>query len=172
VMLVALDGRPEWLAIAAGGYLSNSPNLYIHGLILHDPRLVGYGGGAAVAGALALLRLVLARRRHATAPAEAGGTAPAEETVPAKETVPAEEIVPAEETVLAEEVVPAEGTGELAAGATAESAVTPAKPADEPVIEPTAVLRSAGTIGDGGKPNFARGDESPGGDSYRVLTWR
>ena len=68
VMLVALDGRPEWLAIAAGGYLSNSPHLYIHGLMLHDPRLVGYGGGAAVAAALALLRLVLARRTP-TAPA-------------------------------------------------------------------------------------------------------
>jgi hypothetical protein len=166
VMLVALDGRPEWLAIAAGGYLSNSPNLYIHGLTLHDPRLVGYGGGAAVAGGLALLRLVLARRSHATAPAGAGGTVAAEETVPAEETEPAEK------------------SGELAVGATAESAVTPAKPADElaeeqpeepaeePVIEPTAVLRPTVPIAADGKPNFARGDESPGGDSYRVLTWR
>jgi hypothetical protein len=72
VMLVALDGEPEWLAIAAGGYLANSPNLYIHGFVLRDPRLAGYGGGAAVACALALLRLVMSRRaRRAGAAAHA-----------------------------------------------------------------------------------------------------
>lgn len=63
VMLVALDGQPEWLLIAAGGYLANSPNLWIHGFVLHDSRLIGYGGGAAVAGALALIRLFRNRRR-------------------------------------------------------------------------------------------------------------
>ncbi|MBO0819847.1 MAG: DUF2029 domain-containing protein [Nocardiopsaceae bacterium] len=63
VMLVALDGRPEWLAIAAGGYLSNhNPHLPVFGLTLPDPRLAGYGGGAAIAAALALIRLARSRR--------------------------------------------------------------------------------------------------------------
>jgi Glycosyltransferase family 87 len=64
VMLVALDGRPEWLAIAAGGYLANSPNLRLDGFVLHDSRLAGYGGGAAIACALALARYLLTRRRR------------------------------------------------------------------------------------------------------------
>lgn len=67
VMLVALDGRPEWLAIAAGGYLANSPGLRTGGLALHDPRLIGYGGGAAVAGLLALTRCLISRRARGTA---------------------------------------------------------------------------------------------------------
>jgi hypothetical protein len=67
VMLVALDNRPEWLAIAAGGYLANSPGLSIDGIVLHQPRLVGYGGGAAVACALALVRYFLTRRAAANA---------------------------------------------------------------------------------------------------------
>jgi hypothetical protein len=68
VMLVALDGRPEWLTIAAGGYVANSPNFYLHGFVLHDPRLAGYGGGAAIACALALTRWYLARRHPSSAP--------------------------------------------------------------------------------------------------------
>jgi hypothetical protein len=74
VMLVALDDRPEWLAIAAGGYLANSPGLRIHGVLLHDPRLLGYGGGAAVACVLALARYLITRRTHGQA---AGVVAPA-----------------------------------------------------------------------------------------------
>jgi hypothetical protein len=62
VMLVALDGRPEWLAIAAGGYLTINAKLGVAGITLHDPRAIGYGGGAAVAGACAIVRYVLARR--------------------------------------------------------------------------------------------------------------
>jgi hypothetical protein len=75
VMLVALDGRPEWLAIAAGGYLANSPGLSIHGVTLHDPRLLGYGGGAAVACLLAVTRYLVTRR--------VGGPQPESATVPA-----------------------------------------------------------------------------------------
>jgi len=74
-MLVALDGRPEWLAIAAGGYLANSPGLQIHGVMLHDPRLMGYGGGAAVACMLAIARYLITRR--------ASGAEPESATVPA-----------------------------------------------------------------------------------------
>jgi hypothetical protein len=62
VLLVALDGRPEWLAIAAGGYLSNTSHLHIDGIVITNPRLAGYGGGAAVACAGALVRYVLTRR--------------------------------------------------------------------------------------------------------------
>lgn len=62
VMLVALDGHPEWLAIAAGGYLANSPHLRIDGITLHDPRGVGYGAGAAIACACALARYSLTHR--------------------------------------------------------------------------------------------------------------
>jgi hypothetical protein len=67
VMLVALDGHPEWLAVAAGAYLPGSGHIYIHGFALRDPRLAGYGGGVAVACSLALLRLILTRVR--TSPA-------------------------------------------------------------------------------------------------------
>jgi hypothetical protein len=62
VMLVALDGRPEWLAVAAGGYLANSPHMTIHGIAVHNPRLLGYGGGAAVACLLAVARYLVERR--------------------------------------------------------------------------------------------------------------
>jgi Glycosyltransferase family 87 len=62
VMLVALDGRPEWLAIAAGGYLAGNTHLRIDGIAIHDPRLLGYGGGAAIAGACALVRYLLTHR--------------------------------------------------------------------------------------------------------------
>jgi hypothetical protein len=63
VMLVALDGRPEWLAIAAGGYLSPYAHLGIANITVPDPRAVSYGGGAAVACACAIVRYVLDRRR-------------------------------------------------------------------------------------------------------------
>jgi Glycosyltransferase family 87 len=65
VMLVALDGRPEWLAIAAGGYLANNPNLRVDGFVLHDSRLAGWGSGAAIACACALIRYLLSRRAGA-----------------------------------------------------------------------------------------------------------
>lgn len=62
VMLVALDGRPEWLAIAAAGYLSPYPHLFA-GVTVPDPRAVSYGGGAAVACACAIIRYIVDRRR-------------------------------------------------------------------------------------------------------------
>jgi hypothetical protein len=73
VMLVALDGRPEWLAIAAGGYFSNSASLYLAGVAIHHTRLWGYGGGAAVACACALARYVLERRAAGRVPAVLAG---------------------------------------------------------------------------------------------------
>ena len=73
VMLVALDGRPEWLAIAAGGYFTNNTNLYLAGVAIHHTRLWGYGGGAAVACACALVRYVLERRAAGRVPAVLAG---------------------------------------------------------------------------------------------------
>ncbi len=73
VMLVALDGRPEWLAIAAGGYFTNSGNLYLAGAAIHQTRLWGYGGGAAVACACALVRYALERRAAGRVPAVLAG---------------------------------------------------------------------------------------------------
>jgi hypothetical protein len=88
VMLVALDGRPEWLTIAAGGYLANSPGLRIGGTAVHDPRLLGYGGGAAVACALALARYLITRRARARAVRPELATAPELETASVALSVP------------------------------------------------------------------------------------
>lgn len=62
VMLVALDGRPEWLAIAAGAYLTTAKNLHAFGVAIHNTQLAAYLAGAAVACACALVRYLLARR--------------------------------------------------------------------------------------------------------------
>jgi Glycosyltransferase family 87 len=63
VMLVALDGRPEWLAFAAGGYYTAFPTLggryHVPGR-LHDA--VAYGVPLLVVGAGWLIRHELARR--------------------------------------------------------------------------------------------------------------
>jgi len=102
VMLVALDGRPEWLAIAAGGYVANNPNLRVDGFVLHDSRLAGWGGGAAIACACALVRYLLERRARAAtaapAAAVAAGPAPAE-AVAAADAASASVEVPADAVI-------------------------------------------------------------------------
>jgi hypothetical protein len=98
VMLVAFDGQPEWLAIAAGGYLANSPNLRIDGIMLHDPRGLGYGAGTAIACACALVRYMRSRRAQAgtaTAPAATVFTAVAERTLAADDAM-ADAVAPIE----------------------------------------------------------------------------
>jgi hypothetical protein len=55
VMLIALDGRPEWLALPAGGYLANHAHLTPTVLIPHA-RVASYAAGGAIAGAIALIR--------------------------------------------------------------------------------------------------------------------
>jgi hypothetical protein len=62
VMLVALDGRPEWLAFAAGGYYAAEPGLgrYTIPSRLHDA--VAYGVPVLIAGIGWLIRHELARR--------------------------------------------------------------------------------------------------------------
>jgi hypothetical protein len=96
VMLVALDGRPEWLAFAAGGYYAADSDLgrYTVPYRLHDA--VAYGIPVLVVAAGWLIRRELAKR----------GPVPAE-TVPA-ETMPAE-TMPAE--TMPAETMPADLTG-------------------------------------------------------------
>jgi hypothetical protein len=63
VMLVALDGRPEWLAFAAGGYYAAEPGLGARFAIptrLHDA--IAYGVPLVVVGAGWLIRNELAKR--------------------------------------------------------------------------------------------------------------
>jgi hypothetical protein len=62
VMLVALDGRPEWLAFAAGAYYAAEPNLgrYTLPAQLHDA--VAYGVPMVVVGAGWVVRELAARR--------------------------------------------------------------------------------------------------------------
>jgi hypothetical protein len=62
-MLVALDGRPEWLAFAAGGYYAAEPGLGARFAIpsrLQDA--VAYGVPLVVVGVGALIRNELAKR--------------------------------------------------------------------------------------------------------------
>jgi hypothetical protein len=61
VLLVALDGRWEWLTLCAGAYLANHSFLTAHKYVAH-PRVWGYGGGLAVALAITGIRYWLARR--------------------------------------------------------------------------------------------------------------
>jgi hypothetical protein len=65
VMLVALDGHPEWLAFAAGGYYAAEPDLgrYTVPGRLHDA--VAYGVPILIVAAGLLIRHELARREPA-----------------------------------------------------------------------------------------------------------
>jgi hypothetical protein len=109
VMLVALDGRPEWLAFAAGGYYAAYPALGARYYIperLHDA--VAYGVPLLVVGAGWLIRHRLARRAPVVAEpvsAEPVATEPVPvELTAAAEAVPAE-AVPAEAGATAAEPV-------------------------------------------------------------------
>jgi SAM-dependent methyltransferase len=64
VMLVALDGRAEWLALSAGSYLANLPSITSTLSITHS-RVWGYGGGLLIALAITGIRQLRARRRTA-----------------------------------------------------------------------------------------------------------
>jgi hypothetical protein len=68
VMLVALDGKPEWLAFAAGGYYAAYPALGARYYI--PPRLqdaIAYGVPLVVVAAGWLIRNNLAQRAAVTA---------------------------------------------------------------------------------------------------------
>jgi len=61
VMLVALDGRWEWLALSAGAYLANDPFITRTTIFPHN-RLWGYGGGLIVALVITGIRYLHSRR--------------------------------------------------------------------------------------------------------------
>jgi hypothetical protein len=72
VMLVALDGRPEWLAFAAGGYYAAEPDMGHFTVPSAYHYAVGYGVPVLIVLAGWLLRRYLARvRAPATVPASA-----------------------------------------------------------------------------------------------------
>jgi hypothetical protein len=61
VMLVALDGRWEWLALSAGAYLANDPFI-TPTTYINQSRVWGYGGGLVIALAITGVRYVHSRR--------------------------------------------------------------------------------------------------------------
>jgi len=76
VMLVVLDGRPEWLAFAAGGYLAAEPHLG-RWRTIHHSQAVGYGLAALFVALVCIVRLVIARYPRAMfTAAPAGAVAP------------------------------------------------------------------------------------------------
>jgi hypothetical protein len=109
VMLVALDGRPEWLAFAAGGYYAAFPTLggryHVPGR-LHDA--VAYGVPLLVVGAGWLIRHELARRTPVVAEPAVAEPTVAEPAV--AEPVPAEP-VPAEAVPLEDGAITPEPAG-------------------------------------------------------------
>jgi hypothetical protein len=68
VMLVALDGRPEWLAFAAGGYYAAEPTMGRYTVPWRLVDAVAYGVPLLVVAAGWLIRHELARRSGAGAP--------------------------------------------------------------------------------------------------------
>jgi hypothetical protein len=62
VMLVALDGRPEWLAFAAGGYYASEPNMGRLTIPAHYHVAFAYGVPVLIVLAGWLVRRELARR--------------------------------------------------------------------------------------------------------------
>jgi hypothetical protein len=81
VMLVVLDGRPEWLAFVAGSYLAAEPHLG-RWRTIHHSQAVGYGLAALFVGLVWIVRLVIARNPRLIA-AETPSDASAGTAVPA-----------------------------------------------------------------------------------------
>jgi Glycosyltransferase family 87 len=63
VVLVALDGRPEWLAFAAGAYYAAEPDLGRYTIPIRFHDAVAYGVPVVVVAVGTLVRYELARRR-------------------------------------------------------------------------------------------------------------
>jgi hypothetical protein len=82
VMLVVLDGRPEWLAFAAGGYLAAEPAM--GRFTVPHARGVGYGLAALFVAVVWIARRISARRnRAAVVPATASAPQLAAPAAPA-----------------------------------------------------------------------------------------
>jgi hypothetical protein len=152
VMLVALDGRPEWLALPAGAYLASDAHLSGSMAIPHAPA-AGYAGGAITAGVLALVRLRKSSREmpanpSAAVPGSGGGTgAPSRDGKAAADTK-ATGIKDAQDVAAA----PAPGAKAASAGAGTREG--------DQVIEPAAVYkRPIITIGWDGTPAFSKAEQ-------------
>jgi Glycosyltransferase family 87 len=92
VMLVALDGRPEWLAFAAGGYYAAEPSMGRFTVPYRFHEAVAYGVPVLIVAGAWLVRHELARRGPGTtrpAPATAGAAARAGQGALAAPAVPA-----------------------------------------------------------------------------------
>jgi Glycosyltransferase family 87 len=77
VVVVALDGRPEWLAFAAGGYYAAEPNMGRLTVPLRYHDAVAYGVPVLIVTAGWLVRRELARRGgRVTVPGRAAAAAP------------------------------------------------------------------------------------------------
>ena len=94
VMLVALDGRPEWLAFAAGAYYAAEPNLGRYTIPNRFHLAVAYGVPVVVVAVGTLVRYRLSRRRDGAlepvaVPAVASSAAVADApAVPVEQAVP------------------------------------------------------------------------------------
>jgi Glycosyltransferase family 87 len=90
VMLVALDGQPEWLAFAAGGYYAAEPDMgrYTPPWRLEDA--IAYGVPLVVVGVGWLIRHELARRAGAAEPLPLTAEAASAEAATATATATAE----------------------------------------------------------------------------------
>ena len=88
VMLVALDGKPEWLAFAAGAYYAAEPDLgrYTIPVRLHDA--VAYGVPVVVVTAAWLVRELVRRRRGGVSVEAVPVSVPVPVPVPAPVPVP------------------------------------------------------------------------------------
>lgn len=73
VALVALDGRPEWLALAAARYLT--PLHPLPQVTIHEPSRVGYGCALVLVAAVSAARLL--RGRAPDPPSRDPGSSPA-----------------------------------------------------------------------------------------------
>ena len=74
VMLVALDGRPEWLAFAAGGYYAAEPSLGRYTVPHRLHEAVAYGVPLVVVAAGWLVRREMSRRTGMAGPLPATAT--------------------------------------------------------------------------------------------------
>ena len=118
VMLVALDGRPEWLAFAAGGYYAAEPSMGHFTVPWNYRFAVGYGVPVLIVAAGWLVRRYLAM--PATTPAPV--TVPAIPATEAAVTAPA--ITVLEPTGVAAAAASPVVTGPVAAIAAEEQAIT------------------------------------------------
>jgi Glycosyltransferase family 87 len=92
VMLVALDGRPEWLAFAAGGYYAAEPNMGRLTVPYQYHDAVAYGVPVLIVATGWLLRREIARRGAVTVPARSAAPTTAAPVTAAPVTAAADQL--------------------------------------------------------------------------------